>query len=335
MLRKRYTLLILLCLVSAICASVSTAGGPQFDPCSGDASDSPVGIRGIAKVKPPNASDVLKVRPFSGVASGLGGISNLNPANWWQQCCLPSPAPRQFVLGPRVFFARLRGEARRGWSSTPGAQSSIVDFDEGLQIPKSGHTLWSVEAHYQAQPRWGFRYSFTPILAEGAGLTSTAFTFMGQSFTSGTPIHSKWERYEHRAGFVFDVLKNPSSVTSLFAEWLYIQDKLTVGSPSATLASVTWDADKSLAVLGLELNKCLKNYRGSTLAFNAKGSVAFLDHHIGYDAEAGFNYIIPVKRGRFGFLKGGYRYANLKKERDHQLFRTILDGAFMEVGFLF
>jgi hypothetical protein len=210
-----------------------------------------------------------------------------------------------------------------------------VDFDEGLQIPKSSHAFWSLEAHYQAQPRWGFRYSFTPILAEGAGSTAAGFTFMGQSFTSGAPIQSKWERYEHRAGLVFDVVKSPGAVTSLFAEWLYIQDKLTVGSPSATLASVTWDADKSLAVLGLELNKCLKNYRGSTLAFNAKGSVSFLDSHIGYDAEAGFNYIIPVKRGRFGFLKGGYRYANLKRERDAELFRTILDGAFLEVGFLF
>jgi hypothetical protein len=216
-----------------------------------------------------------------------------------------------------------------------GVVPSLVDFDEHLQLPKSGQTMWSVMAHYQFQPRWGIRYSFTPLVLEGSGTPSTSFNFLGQTFNAGTPIHSKWERYEHRAGLVFDLSHTTNSVASLFAEWLYIQDKLSVGSTGAGVVASTWDSDKNLAVMGCEFSKCLKNYRGSTLALNTRGGIAFLQNHIGYEAEAALSYIIPVKRGRFGYIKSGYHYAMLKREKDVNLFRTTMDGAFLEVGFLF
>ena len=285
-----------------------------------------------SKVKP-SAPQPLKVKPLSDLVSGFGGVSQLNPMTWWQECCLPMPAHRQFVVGPRAFFTRVRGEARRG--AGLGTPPTVARFDEHLRLPQSRNAHWSIEAHYQFQPRWGIRYSFTPLNLEGTGVPETAFTFMGQSFSTTSPVHSKFQRFEHRAGLVFDLSRSTNAVTSLVAELLYIQDKLSVGSTTGATGSVTWDDDKNLALVGLEFAKCLKNYRGSTLAFNCRGGVAFLDNHIGYEAEAALNYLIPVKRGRFGFLKGGYRFATLKKEKNIDLFATTMDGAFLEVGFLF
>jgi len=316
--------------------TVTAAGADPgtFDPCSGTPLDSAAAYKGISKVKP-STSQPLKIKPYSGFVSGLSAVgSRLNPMGWWQECCLPMPAQRQFVVGPRVTFARMMGEVRRG---QPGAatQPSLVRFDEHLGLGASRQAVWSIEAYYQFQPRWGIKYSFMPLSMDGSITPETSFTFAGQTFSAGTPIRSKFERYQHRAGLVFDLTRSQNAVTSLFADWLYMQDKLTVGSAGAAVTSVTWDVNRSLAVLGLELGKCLKNYRGSTLALNCKGGVAFLDNHIGYEAEAALNYLIPVKQGRFGFIKGGYRYASLKREGHVSLFNTAMDGAFVEVGFLF
>jgi hypothetical protein len=327
----KYAVFIIITVAFFATAALATAPVPAPNPGTGQGPDT-AAYKGITKVKPA-PSRVLKVKPYF---SGLGGLSRFNPMNWWQQCCLPTPAKRQFILGPRVMFARLSGQARTGFTlRTAGTPPSVVDFDDHLKLSKSGNPIWSVNAYYQFHPRWGVRYSFTPISIEGSGTANTAFTFLGQTFTGGSLVRSKWQRYEHRAGLVFDLSHTVNSVTSVFAEWLYIQDRLTVGGATGTVTSVTWDDDKSMAVLGVEFQKCLRNYKGNTLAIGCKGSIAFLDDNIGYDAEASLSYLIPVKRGRFGFIKGGYRYANLKKEKDQQLFATTLDGAFVEVGFLF
>lgn len=319
-------------LIVALTCAAAWAGAPNSDQGAAPM-DQVSGFKGISKVKP-TASQVLKVRPESGIISRFGGASGWNPMNWGADCCLPMPAKRQFVAGPRVWFARVSGEARFGPTLT-GLDTSVVNFDDHLNFSKSGNTIWSVQVHYQFQPRWGIRYSFTPFQTEATGQPITSFNFGGQTFTAGNMIRSKWERFEHRAGLVFDLKRTQNSVTSVFAEWMFVQDKLTIGGALASETAVTWDDDKNLAILGIEFNKCLKNYRGSTLALNCKGGIAFLDDHIGYDAEAALNYLIPIRQGRFGYVKGGYRYAQLKKDRDRQMFSTTMDGAFVEVGFLF
>lgn len=327
MLRKLFKYWFIFALLIIPWSAGAQASPETYDPCSGVE-----GYKGISKVRP-GSSRVLKVRPSSGITAGFDAISRFNPLGWGAECCLPMPAQKQFVAGPRVTFARISGEIRTGADIT-GLATPMVNFDDHLGLPKSGNTVWQILAHYQIQPRWGIRYSFTPISLESTHTPASSFVLKGINFTSNSTIYSKWERWEHRAGVVFDLSRRTSGVTSLFAEWLYIQDKLAVRDALGT-SSVTWDEDKSLALLGLEFNKCLKNYRGSTLALSAKGGIAFLHDHVGYDAEAALSYLIPVKRGRFGYLKGGYRYATLKKEKDVERFSTTLDGAFVEVGFLF
>jgi hypothetical protein len=303
----------------------------DYDPCVGARLDCTPGVKGITKVKP-TAPEVFKVKPYPGVTSRFEALSRLNPMNWWADCYLPTPAKGQFSIGPKVTFARVRGEARRGLDVI-GLQTSLVDFDDHLGFKKSGNALWSVEALYQFRPRWGIRYSFTPIFMDSTNFPRTSFNFMGQTFASATEVRSKWEHVEHRAGLYFNVSQSEHSLTNLYADWLYVQDKLSVGT--SVTPAVAWDDTKNMAVTGVEFMRCLKNFHGNTLAFTGKGGIAFLNDSLGYEAEAGLSYLIPIKTGRFGFVKGGYRYSQLRKERPTEVFGTTVDGAFLQVGFLF
>ncbi len=323
-----HTFKYLFLLVLLIAATCSSAWAQQGKP--GAPPDPTNKAKPIYKVKP-CAPEVFKVKPDY----GLQGISRFNPFAWGFDCCLPTTAQRQFEAGPRAWFARVQGQVSKGGRIVSFETPSVIDFDDHLGISKSGNVIWSVDARYQFLPRWGLRYSFTPFTTEATKQGTETFTFMGQSFTTGTAIRSRWDRYEHRAGLSFDVTRSANSVTRAYADWLYIQDKLTLRQALGATPSLSWDDDKSLAVLGLELNKCLRNFRGNTLALNCKAGVAFLDDHNGYELEAGLSYIIPIRAGRFGFLKGGYRYAHLKKDRDYELFKTTMDGAFVQAGFIF
>jgi len=290
------------------------------------------GYKGVSKTRPA-PSDVLKVKPW-GVSSQLGGLSSLNPATWGLNCFLPGPAKGQFLLAPEILFGRFQGEARRGATMT-GLERPHVDFDDNLGFSKGGHTFWSINALYQIMPRLALTYSYMPMSMETTGTSVTGFQFGGQAFTAGARLRSKFERYMHRAGLSFNVSRRSNATTSLFAQWLYLQDKLSIRDTVGTSPGVTWNDDKNLALLGIRFDKCLRNFRGNTLALNMVGGVAFLDDSMGYEAEAGLSYLIPIKTGRFGFVKGGYKYSHLKKESDLEMLGTTLDGAFLQAGFLF
>ncbi len=302
----------------------------HYDPCTGDFS---AGQRAVSKIRP-SSSSVLKVKPQSGLSARFGGLSGFNPISWGADCCLPAAAAKQFVLAPEVWFVRLSGEARKDSQLTFG-NASMVDLTEDLNLPRHGNPMWSIKAHYQFAPKWGVHYSFTPMTMEATGVLDRSFDFAGQSFTAGSTVRTKWERSVHTAGLVFNLSRTRNSMASVFGEWRYYQDKLTIASWPAVGTPVVWDDDKNVMALGVQFQKCLKNYKGNTLALGCKGSVVFLDDHWGYDAEAALNYMIPIKRGRFGFVKGGYRYAHLEKDLDRESFSTTMDGAFVEVGFLF
>jgi hypothetical protein len=323
-------LLVTVTILSTVAWADSTT--TNYDPCAG--------LKPITKVKPVAPPEVptppMKVKPWSSLAPNFGALSQYSPLNWGPECCLPAPAKGQFVIGTKAWFARIQGEARRGFDNptNPTFQSTTVNFDEHLGFKKTGNVLWSIEAMYQLRPRWGIRYSFMPLSMEATGTPASPFTFAGTTFATGTALHSKWERYQHRAGIVFNLSRTPSSQTSVFADWMNIQDKLSVNSIGLG-TPVTMDDTKNVAILGLEFDRCLKNYRGNTLAFNGKGGIAFLNDSIGYEAEAALSYLIPIRTGRFGFVKAGYQYAQLKKDKPARMFGTTIDGPFVELGLLF
>ncbi|MFC1833488.1 hypothetical protein ACFL2Q_01970 [Thermodesulfobacteriota bacterium] len=280
----------------------------------------------IYKVKPSDKR-VYKVPPpsrFRGFYLGLG-------------CFLPTPRKGQFSGSARGFFPRVRGQISKGGQTIMGIPRSVVDFDEHLGLTENSQPTWTASAQYQVTPRWALTYSFTPMILEATNTATQSFNFMGNSYSVGTRLRSKWERAEHRAGLTFNVKRTRSTMANAYVEWLYIQDKFSIShAMGGVLPAMTWDDDKGMAVVGLEVKRCLANYSGSSLAIGCKGSLAFLGDHYGYDVEGALSYHIPISSsGRYGFVKGGYRYAHLKKDLDHELWDTTMDGAFVEVGFIF
>jgi hypothetical protein len=318
----RYLFVFSVLLIYAGVMSLNDSAAWELEASAGDAAQS------ISKVRPASP-EISKVKPLS----GFEGLDRYNPVNWGPACYLPAPVQGQFVLSPRLFFANVSGEARHTLEG--GLPGSLVKFDEQLGLRSSGNVLWSIGALYQFRPRWAITYRFSPLSISADHAPATGFQFSGHAFAAGTDLHSKWDRWEHRAGLLFNLSRTSNAMTSVFADWLYVQDRLSIGETGAQATAVTWDDTKSMALLGVEFDKCLKNYRGNTLALTASGAFAFLDDSIGYDAEAGLNYMIPIKTGRFGFVKGGYRYFNLKKETETKVFGSTLHGAFISLGFLF
>ena len=319
--------LFLMVLITSFFGAVALADQNQVNQQQPNAQQQP---KRIYKVKPAAPAPVWKVKP----SLGLQGLSRYNPFAWGAECYLPTPAPRQFEAGVRVWFPRIQGQISKGGTVFLGGERSVVDFDDHLGLSKSGTPVWSIMAHYQVAPRWGIHYSFSPLMLEATNTANTSFTFMGNTVTAGSIVHSKWERYENRAGLVFDVTRSANSVASVYADWLYIQDKISMRQTLGGI-NMVWNDDKSLAVVGLQLNKCLKNFRGNTLALTCKAGVAFLGDHNGYELETGLSYLVPIRQGRFGYLKGGYRFAQLDKDTSSELFKTRMDGAFVEAGFIF
>ena len=214
-------LLILLIIVAVVPALAFADATPTNDePAAGARLDSPPGYKSIAKVKPTEPTP-LKVKPYSGLMSRFEGLSRYNPITWGPECYLPTPAKGQFLLGPSITFARIRGDVRRArGADLLGITPTDVNFEDHLGFRRSGNAVWSLEVLYQLRPRWGIRYSFTPMTMEATGTPRSAFTFAGQSFAALTPIHSKWDRYQHRAGILFNISHTTNSMTSFFADWI-------------------------------------------------------------------------------------------------------------------
>jgi len=326
----RYLVNIGVLLAFVVVATAASAGTPigPLAAAPGSAAAEPA-QKTIYKVKP-CPDKVYKIKP----AEPLAGISRFSPLAWGIDCCYPSHTQGQFSADATVLFARLRGSVSKAGYMFAGTQPEKVDFTDHLKLGGGGKPMFTVSAMYQFQPRWAIRYSFSPVSMEATGSPDHSFTFRGQTFTSGTNIRSKWERMEHRAGLVFNVNKTVNSVASIYADWMYIQDRLSISQVGGgAFPTVQFDDDKSLAVVGIEIDKCLTNLRGTTLALSCKGGVAFLGDQFGYEAEAGLKYLVPVRHGSFGYIKGGYRYATLKKDVHFESFSTTMDGAFIQAGF--
>lgn len=333
MLRRciNYSCILTVLLMVGVVGAFAESTPGVLDSYAAASLDASPSYKAISKVKPSEPA-VTKVRP--GFMSRLEGLSRFNPANWGSECILPAPAQGQFTAGPRVWFGKVQGEARRtiGTATVPG---SSVNFHDNLGFGQNSTAIWGFEAKYQLRPRFGLRYSFMPMKMESKYTSPASFTFANQLFAAGTLIESKWERFEHRAGVTFNLTSNVSSRTSLFAEWMYLQDKLQIGSGVGAISPIVWDRTRNLAVVGAEFDKCLKNFHGNSLNLSCKADVIFLNNCFGFDAETALNYMIPIKTGRFGFVKGGYRYSYFQKDNNKDLFETTIGGPFVQIGFLF
>lgn len=274
----------------------------------------------IVKVKPPQA----KVAPQT--------LERAAPV-----CMLPIRRVRGWELGGQAFFARIKGTVRFGnplFTPTFGTSQLDVDLNSDLGVPEH---QWggSFTAKYFFRPNWAVRYAVMPMGSETMASPSRTFNFGPTVSTFGLNTRVKWERLDQRIGLIFDSIRTPSSRVGVFADYVRVDERLRVYQTG--LSSSAIDNDMHLAMVGLELERCLKSTRlFNILSLECKAGFAFGDDSVGSDLSTGLRYAIPLNNGRWGFVKGGYRYLTFKKKySDVKLFDTAMEGGFLEAGFIF
>lgn len=289
--------------------------------------------RAITKVKP---QPIVKCRPPIGFQQSAQALMS-QP----QESLLPILKPRGWELDAQALFARTRGKAiylNNSFGAGFLGSNPEVDFNTAMGIPDHA-VVGSFTAKYRFRPNWSLRYSILPMEIRGGGSGLNGFQFGTWNASTGQNLKSKWERLYQQIGLVYDPIRTPTSRVGIFAEYVRINERISVlqqGAGAGT-GNAIFDNDLNMAMVGVELEKLLKVTRYSnTLSLECKAGVAFYDDAFGSDLSTGLKYSVPLNNGRSGFLKGGYRYLTFKKSySDVKMIDTAMDGGFLEMGFIF
>jgi len=297
---------------------------------------------------PPLAKPIVKVKPITKVkpekmfrhrpdlAYGVAAL----PAAMPEQCILPIPRPKGWEVSGEAFFARTKGKIRAGMGYGgyffAGGLPPEVDLNADLGIPDH-NVVATISAVYRFRPRWSLRYSIMPMTVNGSGQTDNLF-FGGQFFFGFQNSRVKWEHLYQRMGIVYDPIRSYSSRVSVFGEYVRIDDRVSsLSSFSQNFGSTTADNDMNMAMAGLEFEKCMKTGRiCNTFSIECRAGVAFGDDGIGSDITTNLKYSIPLNNGRWGYVKGGYRFLTYKKKfSEVKSFDLAMDGAILQMGLVF
>jgi hypothetical protein len=255
---------------------------------------------------------------------------------------LPHPRARQWELGAQAFFARTKGVVQ--WPryspffiGTQGTEN-WADLNDDLKLPEH-EVLLDLSARYQFKPRWGVRYEVLFDEINGGGYPTRQFLFGNQTtgfITFGQQIQTKWDHAYHRLTLVYDAVRTPQSVISVAGGWMHADDKISLNCTNCGFYTSTFSKSMDTAIVELEFQRCIRTAaNGGTLSWDHKAAVMFMDDVEGYDVEAAGRYSIPVNCGRWGYVKGGYRYVQLKKTQTNYALKTTFEGGFVEGGFIF
>lgn len=282
----------------------------------------------IQKVK---TKEIVKCRPPEGAYVG-----ERLPYGLFTDCVLPMTRPRGWQLDAEAFFARTRGKGRllRGAFIVVPFGTEDVDLNADMGIPDN-NIVGTFSAMYRFKPQWAVRYSIMPFAFEGSTQPSRSFNWGNTSQGFGTNTRAKWERLYQRIGVVYDPIRTYSTRVSVFGDYVRLNERITVTQGGFGADSL--DNDLNMGMAGLELEKCIKTSRQcNTLSVECRAGVAFGDEGFGSDLSTGLKYSIPMNNGRWGFIKGGYRYLTFKKKySDAKMIDTAMDGGFLQMGVVF
>jgi len=275
------------------------------------------------------------------------GISKVKPpvgfGYFAPPCILPRPKVGQWDMGAQVIFARTKGSIGwprySPWYSGWWGWENKADFNDDLNLPKN--TAWlDLSARYQFRPGWAFRYSVLFNNLSGGGMPQNMFIF-GNNWGSGFVwwgwnLQTQWQHAYHRLGLVYDAIRTPTSLVSVFAAWVHTEDRIDLNCTACGYWTTTFSKSGDSASAGIELQKCLKTAaNGGTLSSDIRAAAIFLDNVEGWDVQLGGRYSLPLNCGRWGYVKGGYRFVSLNKSQQDLLLQTSLEGGFVEGGLIF
>ncbi len=343
-LMKPRMLLVCLCILSMIFASQAMA----WTLTQAAATDSREDLYASAHSKPQIISKVkekpiTKVKPFQGYMpyTSQAQAERLMSYQAQNDCYLTVTRPKGWELDAQALFARTKGKTAF-WPGNYGygygyggyGYQTYVDFNSQLGLPEHA-VVPTFSAKYRFQPRWSMQYSIMPTSFEATTNPDNYFQFGTMNYSTGQGVKSKWERLYQRIGLVYDPILTQTSRVGVFADYVRLNERLSVYQPGCCGSS--FDNDMNMTMAGIEIEKCIKSARfRNNLSVEGRAGVAFGDDGQGSDLSAGLKYSLSLNNGRSGFVKGGYRYLTYKKKySDVKMIDTAMDGGFVEMGFIF
>jgi hypothetical protein len=335
---SRTTCMLLVCLLFILATFATNAPAwnlaqaafvePKQEQAAPAASQPMVKGKPIIKVKP--APKIVKCRPPD---AGYGPDIALGMP---PSCILPFERPQGWSVSAEAMYARTKGKVRfsQGVYGTYNTYED-VDLNSDLGVPDH-NVMGTFAARYRFSPAWSVRYSLMPMVIESSGTASRNFTFGNVNLVAyGQATKVKWERFYHRIGLVYDPIRTMSSRVSVFGDFVKLDDRIQF--TQVGFASSTMDTNFNMGMAGVEMERCLKTTAScSTLSLECSAAVAFGDDGVGSDMSTGIKFSIPLNNGRWGFVKGGYRYLTYKKKySDAKLIDTCVDGGFVQMGLVF
>ncbi len=249
-------------------------------------------------------------------------------------CILPRRMPGQFEFSSQVLFARIGGTVEWAYGPTT-LTASDADFNDQLGLAEHD-TLLEYSGRYQLRPSWSIYYSVMPIELEGTNHPSESFTFGGWTFSAGSAVRSKWQFLYQRVGLFYHPINTPWMVISLGASWVFNDQRLRLNSMTCSGTGNRLDRTRNMVMNTIEVQNCIVTLpNGSTLCSDKRFGIGYLDNTLTLDVQAGLQYSVPMNAGRWGFVRGGYRYIDFKEDRNDLRLDTTLEGGFVELGLIF
>jgi hypothetical protein len=213
--------------------------------------------------------------------------------------------------------------------------TSEIDFNADLGIPDYWPAM-EYSARFQFAPSWAIHYSIMTFEVEGTNILNRSLNFGQWTFIGGTLAKGRWEFRYQKLGLLYHPICTPNAQVSLFSYWSPSEQRVRVWNEVCAGRGSTVDRTRNTVVSGMELQKCIKNFcSGGTLSCDNKASVGYLDDTFSVDVQTGLQFSVPMNCGRWGYLKGGYRYMTFNEDRPDLRLDTRLEGGFGELGLIF
>ena len=249
-------------------------------------------------------------------------------------CILPRRMMGQWEFGVQAFFATTSGTVRSP-ALVFGLPATEIDFSNDLALPVH-QVLWEFKGKYQFRPSWGLFYSIMPIHLDATNTAPRTLYIKQSIIPQGTLMKTNWDFVYQRVGILYQPYFGCNANVSIYASWLFNDQKLDLSSSICGGKCSTVNRTRNMAMTGIGIEKCIRTLcNGATLTCDSRVDIGFLDGAFVLDVEPGMRFSIPLNCGRWGYVRGGYRYLSFTEDRNDLRMDTVFQGGYAEMGIMF
>jgi hypothetical protein len=297
------------------------------------------GRAGTAMDNPGVAYPVQASGQGGGVGSMCGPFAPSGMTLGYSSCVpvLPRIGAKQFQAEAMAWYAKLNSSTVQ-WGAIPGGWlGQELDLHNDLGLRKNEY-IPEFSGRCQIKCNWGLRYNFMPIHRRDNFFNTKPFFFGNLIWAAGLGLLTEWDRNIHNWELVYDWFQAPHAVSSVFAGFRYVDDKLRLSYPPLAPFGVSRTRSQTihLATAGGSIDRVISRVGGcATASIHCRGAIQFLEGYVGWDATGMGRVTVPMCQGRYGYLEAGWKWMVLECGHQSNQDKTSLDGAIAAAGLIF